>query len=126
MTTTLTPAQRAWLESLLKGRQRELDQRLATQLDGQTRVEHSREVLTGDSDPLGEREGARQLDMILSDREMQEVGQVAQALRRLHDADFGRCEDCGQDIPFDRLKVEPWALRCVACEAARERGGMRR
>jgi len=28
----------------------------------------------------------------------------------------------GTDIPFDRLKIEPWALRCVACETLRERG----
>ena len=33
---------------------------------------------------------------------------------------IGVCTDCAEDIPFDRLKVEPWALRCVACEARHE------
>ncbi len=38
----------------------------------------------------------------------------------------GRCVDCGVDIPFDRLKAEPWALRCVDCASARERAAARR
>ena len=48
---------------------------------------------------------------------------VSAALARLRDTEtghYGVCTDCEADIPFDRLKVEPWALRCVACESARE------
>jgi DnaK suppressor protein len=41
-------------------------------------------------------------------------------MRRVQAEDFGVCTDCGVDIPFDRLKVEPWATRCVACESAQE------
>ncbi len=33
------------------------------------------------------------------------------------------CEDCGDDIPSDRLKAAPGARRCVFCEDARERWG---
>lgn len=121
MSAYLTTGQRAWIKSLLEERQAQLDQRLTNQLGGSSRVEHSRELLLADSDDIGEREAARELDMILSDRELREVGEVSAALRRLHDDDFGRCSDCGSEIPFDRLKVEPWALRCIDCEAQRER-----
>jgi len=34
---------------------------------------------------------------------------------------YGVCADCAADIPFDRLKAEPWALRCVACETQHEK-----
>ena len=30
------------------------------------------------------------------------------------------CRACGESIPFDRLKVEPWAERCVPCASALE------
>jgi len=53
---------------------------------------------------------------------MQELDQVSSALQRLQDPDFGFCKQCGVQIPFDRLKIEPQALRCVACESAAEAG----
>ena len=37
------------------------------------------------------------------------------ALRRLHEPDYGVCIECGKDIGFVRLNVDPWALRCQAC-----------
>ena len=48
------------------------------------------------------------------------------ALARLQDGRYGVCADCDAEIPFDRLKAEPWALRCVACETQAEAAGKRR
>jgi RNA polymerase-binding transcription factor DksA len=39
----------------------------------------------------------------------------------LKEGRYGACSDCGEPIAFDRLKVEPWALRCIGCEGRRER-----
>ena len=49
--------------------------------------------------------------------ELEALGAVNEALARVHDAKFGLCIDCGKSIAFERLKLEPWALRCAACEA---------
>mgnify|MGYP003704710711 CR=1 FL=1 len=51
---------------------------------------------------------------------------VRQALSRVHDDDYGVCEDCGAGIPFDRLRLNPQATRCVACQDTFERqhGGL--
>jgi len=32
----------------------------------------------------------------------------------------GRCADCGKEIPTERLKALPEAVRCVRCQAAWE------
>ena len=56
------------------------------------------------------------------DRDSLQMRELAQSLARVHEPSYGLCEQCGGSIPFDRLKVEPWALRCVACESRRERG----
>lgn len=122
MTTHLTAGQRALLEAALVQRQHQLDRRLAEHNDGLSRVEHAREVLQQDVREVAQREEEREVDMALSDMEQRELGEVSAALRRLQAGDFGRCTDCDAEIPFDRLKVEPWALRCVACESRRERG----
>ena len=121
MSTHLTAGQRALLEAELVGRQRDLDRQLAEHQGGLSRAEHARELLNQDSDDISHREADRELDMALNDRELAELGAVSAALRRLKEGGYGLCTDCGEDIAFDRLKVEPWALRCIACESRRER-----
>ena len=39
--------------------------------------------------------------------------QVAAALKRIEDGSYGRCVDCGKEIPAARLEVRPEAARCV-------------
>lgn len=118
--TALTAGQRAQLEADLRQRQRQLDDGLAAHHGGLTRVEHAREVLLQDGDDAPQREGEREVDMALSDLETQQVGAVSQALLRLQEGRYGSCAVCGTAIPFARLQVEPWALRCVGCEAKQE------
>ena len=120
MTHHLTHGQRALLEAELVRRQHLLDARLAEHHQGLSRAEHASAVLAQDGDDAPQREGEREVDMALSDRTLVELGQVSAAMRRVQAEDFGVCTDCGVDIPFDRLKVEPWATRCVACESAQE------
>jgi DnaK suppressor protein len=116
----LTTGQQAWLEAELQQRQAQLDRRLSEHHGGLSRAEHAREVLLQDGDDAPQREGERELDMALSDLETRELGAISQALKRLKEGAYGICADCEADIPFDRLKAEPWALRCVSCAAAQE------
>jgi DnaK suppressor protein len=39
--------------------------------------------------------------------------QVVAALQRLDDGTYGRCVDCGREIPEVRLEVRPEAARCI-------------
>jgi len=119
MSTHLSPGQRALLQQLLEMRQHELDRRVAMRQGG--RSERASETLRQDNDDVPQRASDREIDLVRADRDVEELGAVSDALARVHDADFGRCADCGDAIPFDRLKLEPWALRCVNCEAKRER-----
>jgi len=47
--------------------------------------------------------------------------EVLAALIRLDDNTYGRCVDCGTDIPEGRLDARPDAARCVGCQAKRAR-----
>ncbi|MBG6079849.1 TraR/DksA family transcriptional regulator [Rubrivivax gelatinosus] len=120
MSTHLTAGQRALLEAALVQRQHQLDRRLEEHHQGLSRAEHAHE-LRDDHDEQRQREDERDVDMALSDLELRELGEVSAALRRLQAGEYGRCADCDEPIAFDRLKAEPWAQRCVACESRRER-----
>ena len=120
MSTHLTAGQLAWLESLLQERLAGLDQQLSRQLGGQSRAEHQHELVTADNEAPREHAAELEIEMALADRELAEAGHLADALRRLHRPGYGQCADCGEAIPFDRLKAEPWAQRCTGCESARE------
>jgi len=43
---------------------------------------------------------------------------IAGALARMENGTYGKCEGCGQDIPFERLEARPTATLCVACKQA--------
>lgn len=120
MGAPLTAKQIQLLEAELKRRQQQLDGQLADHQQGRSRVEHAREVLEQDGDDGPQRDADREVSLARSDRELAELGQVSQALQRVHHADYGLCRDCGEHIPFERLKLEPWVLRCVACAAEAE------
>lgn len=126
MSPHLTAGQRALLRAALEQRQHQLDRRLADHLGGRSRAEHAREVLQQDEDDAPLRESEREMDMAQSDLETQQVGEVSEALRRLDGEGFGLCAACGSEIPFDRLRAEPWATRCVPCETVREQAVQRR
>jgi len=122
MTSHLTTGQRALLQTELELRQRQLTRQIDVHQEGHTRMEHARDVLAQDYDDAPQRAMDREVDMALSDIDIQELAAIEGALKRVHDDDFGICVGCGEGIPYDRLKVEPQALRCVACEARREAG----
>ncbi len=50
-----------------------------------------------------------------SARRRAEADRLQAALARIDNADYGLCEDCGEDIPAGRLKLDLTALRCVSC-----------
>lgn len=66
-------------------------------------------------------ERARELDMLLTDREKQKLKQIDDALDRIEENLYGLCEECGVKIPKARLKVVPFAKYCVECKEVIER-----
>ncbi|WP_088285825.1 TraR/DksA C4-type zinc finger protein [Ideonella sp. A 288] len=121
MSKHLTPAERSQLEARLRERLQSLRARMSTQLDGLSRAEHAREVLLQDGDDGPQRDADREVDFAMTDREGAEFAATEQALARLAAGTYGECADCGADVPYARLALEPQALRCVACESVRER-----
>jgi RNA polymerase-binding transcription factor DksA len=43
-------------------------------------------------------------------------GRVKEALERLEAGNYGKCVDCGKELPDERLDARPEAERCVSCQ----------
>ncbi|MEX0301012.1 MAG: TraR/DksA family transcriptional regulator [Leisingera sp.] len=48
-------------------------------------------------------------------RRAAEALRLQAALARMDEAEYGYCEDCGEDIALKRLLLDPAALKCISC-----------
>jgi DnaK suppressor protein len=71
-----------------------------------------------------EREISLQKHYSLMERKTRELQRIDILIRRvLKDQQFGICEDCGKQIPVERLLIVPDAIRCVPCQRELEKFG---
>jgi RNA polymerase-binding protein DksA len=54
-------------------------------------------------------------------RDVRELQGLDAALARMAEGRYGVCEDCGEDIPVERLRAYPGATRCVRCQSVFEK-----
>jgi RNA polymerase-binding protein DksA len=58
----------------------------------------------------------------LMDSERKILFEINDSLNRIEDSTYGICENCGKQIPKQRLDAIPWARYCVACATLLEKG----
>lgn len=58
--------------------------------------------------------------LALADIRRQELIELDEALERLREGRYGRCEECGAEIDEKRLRVSPCASYCLSCQTRRE------
>ena len=93
----------------------------ATVLDGSERVEEVARMLAGDVvTDRASLEGNRNLTLRIRDRERKLIVKIDEALGRIDDGSYGKCEECGQDIGIERLKARPVTTLCIECKSLQE------
>ena len=98
-------------------------ERLLSELDASSRTLAGETGDTGELSRIDQHpaEAASELTEIERDEAIRHVvaGQreeVLAALTRLDDGTYGRCADCGTELPDERLDARPEAARCVTCQ----------
>jgi len=93
-----------------------------------TRVRQLRHGQEGETltDPGDDMEIARaqtetELHASLIERSEQRLRAIDGAFNRLVTGDYGTCDQCGEEIPQQRLKLLPFVLLCVDCQRKMER-----
>lgn len=113
MTNTATSSP----QSLLIAKRASLLDQLATLRGGPIgRVEASDAHFGRTEDSTAQVATARELEFALDERETAELAQVEAAIKRIAQGIYGKCLDCGVEIPATRLRATPEAARCIACQ----------
>jgi len=118
----LTPRQIEELKGLMTRRRNALVAELCR--DASKAREESFGELAGTTPDVGDESVAAllaDLDQSELSRDLEELRGLEAARARLADGSYGACADCGGDIGFERLKAEPGAMRCVACQTRHEK-----
>jgi DnaK suppressor protein len=63
----------------------------------------------------------REKDLSIAEHIESGLTDIDDALRRLDEGTYGRCVDCGREIPDERLEAMPTASRCVEDQEQAER-----
>lgn len=64
---------------------------------------------------LGTDAAEQDFALTLLQNQEQALTEINDALERLHQGTFGRCEECDGAIPKGRLQALPYTRHCVAC-----------
>ena len=108
------------LKGMLEQRRREILSDIKSKMrdarvDG---AEKPHEVLDpGDTAELDTQED---LEFVLIQMKAETLNKISDALSRLDNGTYGDCVECGHAIAGARLRALPFAIRCKACEEARE------
>ncbi|HEY8504328.1 MAG TPA: TraR/DksA C4-type zinc finger protein [Gemmataceae bacterium] len=62
---------------------------------------------------LGSQQFEQERDQALLETEMAIRKEVLDALQRIEDGTFGKCEECGKPISKERLNAVPYARYCI-------------
>jgi RNA polymerase-binding transcription factor DksA len=116
----ISPLQRSTLVDMLQQRQTSLKQQSGTKLENLTQAQHAYEAQQQDPHDASQRLGEEEVEAAVADIDSREFNAVSQALQRIHGADYGQCVDCHAAIAFERLELEPQALRCAVCQSLYE------
>lgn len=65
------------------------------------------------------------IEFALIQMKAETLNKINEALSRLEDGTYGNCYECGEEIAEARLRALPFAVRCKACEEAREMAQLR-
>ncbi len=63
---------------------------------------------------------ARDSSLRAADRDYERLRQVKEALERIEQGTFGKCEACGREIEPARLEAIPWTPYCLEDQEKRE------
>jgi DnaK suppressor protein len=75
----------------------------------------------GDEIDLAAGEISRELDAKITMRQHKQAKEIEEALERIKYGEYGSCEECGETIPEQRLRLFPAARYCVRCQEEADR-----
>ncbi|MBW3597786.1 MAG: TraR/DksA family transcriptional regulator [Planctomycetes bacterium] len=110
----------AKMRDVLVKRRDALRKALAGDLSGLNKL---REQSSGDVVDAALDSAQDELSSQLAEVESRELAHIDNALERMRDGKYGKCDACGASIPLARLQALPYAVLCINCQQEVEKHG---
>ena len=107
------------LKQMLEERRRELMNEVQGRIRD-VRADGSKDREVFDQGESSEVDIQEDIEFALIQMKSETLNKINEALRRLDEATYGNCFECGEEIAEARLRALPFAVRCKDCEEARE------
>ncbi len=109
------------LKRMLEDRRREILNEVQSKIKD-VRSEGTASLNTGvvDAEETSVSDIQEDIELALIQMKAETLTRVNEALERLNAGNYGRCNECGDEISPQRLRALPFAVRCKDCEEARE------
>jgi DnaK suppressor protein len=92
-----------------------------THLEDDSLAGHAKTIsIPTDREELGSDNADQELTLTLLESDETLLDQIEAALKRIEGGCYGRCDECGEDIPTTRLDAIPYAAECVRCAKTHE------
>lgn len=79
-----------------------------------------------DLEELGLIDVIEDMGIAVADIRKEDLEKMDQALRKLDEGTYGVCDECGEEIEEERLKVMPFAEYCLRCKSDKEMREMKK
>ena len=106
-------------KKLLDERRQELMTEAVGTMHGMGMVGNERESFPDPTDRAS-LEGNRNLTLRIRDRERKLLTKIEEALGRIDDGSYGKCEECDREIGIARLRARPVTTLCIDCKSLQE------
>ena len=104
-------------QTLLQGKLDELLREADRTVDGMTDAKAENFPDPTDRASL---ESNRNFTLRIRDRERKLIVKIKEALGRIDDGSYGKCEECGENIGRERLEARPVTTLCIDCKSMQE------
>lgn len=109
------------IETLLSEREKALQAEVRAAHEAQASRPSAQGPQVDDDVAQGEQRFRHGIEHAELQRDQEELRDIDTARERIAAGTYGHCIDCGTDIAFERLKAQPTATRCVACQTRYEK-----
>jgi len=104
------------LKGMLEDRRREIHEKLRSLREAIPMDAHE----VRDAEEQSVDDFVQEVDLALMQMKTETLKKIDQAILRLEEGSYGRCQECDQEIPEPRLRALPFAVLCRDCQAETE------
>ncbi len=120
MLSSLSPREKKYYNALMQYRD-VIAGNMKTHADALDAANADKRGVTTHMADVGSDSSRHEMELRMMTDEGGVLEMINDAISRIFDHEFGKCQDCGKEISEARLDAKPYAQYCIKCKSIREK-----